>query len=236
MLSRVRVTATPQSLLYPCLSGMRRNLVPGFALQLLALMVVTLYGFWGPFRDGLEAVGELKRESGYLFSAVSTALFGGVIPFLVLLFGGRVPKGARLTTLAFYLLFWVWKGVEVDAFYRAQAYLFGAEASLGVIAKKTLVDQFLYTPLWATPTQVMSFALLDAGFSRKALGSSLKERPLPRRMLVLLVSNWVVWIPTVCIIYTLPSLLQLPLSNLVVCFWCLLMTSISTERDSPPGS
>jgi hypothetical protein len=36
-----------------------------------------------------------------------------------------------------------------------------------------------------------------------------------------------VWIPAVATIYSLPSALQVPLFNLVLCFWCLLISFIS---------
>jgi hypothetical protein len=46
-------------------------------------------------------------------------------------------------------------------------------------------------------------------------------------VVVVLFSTWIVWLPTVAIVYSLPNVLQLPLSNLVLCFWCLLLSFIS---------
>jgi hypothetical protein len=40
-------------------------------------------------------------------------------------------------------------------------------------------------------------------------------------------STWAVWIPAVTIIYCLPAPLQIPLFNLVLCFWVLVLSFIS---------
>jgi hypothetical protein len=48
-------------------------------------------------------------------------------------------------------------------------------------------------------------------------------------------SQWMVWIPAVSIIYCLPSALQIPLFNLVVCFWVLLLTFVSRRSAAMPA-
>jgi hypothetical protein len=212
---------------------MRRNIVPGLVLQSVALTLLLLYTTSTSARAFLDAVGVAKHHYGYAFSALSTALFGGLIPYLIVLFTGRVDPRLRLSVLAFYVLFWVWKGVEVDAFYRLQAYLFGDAASVRVIANKTLVDQFVYNPLWAAPTQVWFFLWKDTGFSLAETKGEFVKEPFLRRVVIVLVSSWVVWIPTVAIVYALPSALQIPLFNLVVCFWSLLLTSLSQRNTQP---
>lgn len=214
-------------LLHPCFAGMKRNLVPGLVLQALALSVLLLFALSKPFATWLEGIGRLKVEYGFGFSAVSTAFFGGLLPYSVLLATGRLEPRRRGSILLFYLGFWIWKGVEVDALYRGQAIWFGDTASFVVILKKTLVDQLIYCSLWAAPTQTIFFLWKDAGFSWAGLKARLREESLGHRTIVVLVSSWVVWIPTVAIVYSLPAPLQIPLFNLVICFWSLLMTSLS---------
>ena len=218
------------SVLSRCLHGMRRNLVPGLVLQFVAMTLAALYGTSAIVRTLLDAVGDTKRQLGFAFSAASTALFGGLVPYLVVLASGRVERGVRLRVLLFYVGFWMWKGVEVDAFYRLQAFLLGDAATCGVIAKKAIVDQFGYNPLWAAPTQVWFFLWKDSGFSLAKMRKHLADEPFARRVIIVLVSTWVVWIPTVAIVYSLPSALQIPLFNLVVCFWSLLLTSLSRHE------
>src|SRR5690606_2824532 len=129
--------------------------------------------------------------------------------------------------LTFYVSFWLWKGVEVDAFYRAQALVFGEQADALTIATKTAVDQFVYNPLWAAPTQTVFFLWKDCDFSLAECRRPLARASASRRVLSVLLSTWVVWIPAVAVVYSLPSPLQLPLFNLVLCFWCLLLSFVS---------
>jgi len=206
---------------------MRFNLRPALVLQAFALAIVFGY-FWSPrFRDALDVVGALKLRYGYGYSAIATSVFGGLIPYAVLSLAGRIPAQRRWAELAFYLALWFWKGMEVDALYRAQASWFGEGAGVGTIAIKTLVDQFGYVPLWAAPSQVLLFTWKDAGFSRLGVRAAFGRQSFAQRVLVVVCSTWVVWIPAVAIIYSLPSALQVPLFNLVLCFWCLLMSFIS---------
>jgi len=212
------------------LRGLRRNLVPGLLLQLLAFALVVLYIGSETARAWFDRVGETKFRLGYLFSALSTAIFGGVIPFLVLLGTGRTEKKTLLRTLVFYVVFWAWKGVEVDAFYRLQSVAFGNSASFAIIAKKIIVDQFIYNPLWAGPTQVWFFLWKECQFSQAEMRPRFVEQTLWRRVVIVVVSSWIVWIPTVAVIYALPSALQVPLFNIIICFWSLLLSSLS-KRD-----
>lgn len=220
-------TVTRAQLLEPCWQGMRFNLRPALVLQAFALAIVAGY-FWSPqVRSVLDVVGALKVRYGYGYSAVATCVFGGLIPYVVLSLAGRIPRDQRLPELAFYLLLWFWKGVEVDALYRAQGIWFGEAADAGTIAIKTIVDQFGYVPLWAAPSQVLLFTWKDAGFTLTGIRAAFRRQPFVQRVLVVVFSTWVVWIPGVAIVYSLPSALQLPLFNLVLCFWCLLMSFIS---------
>jgi len=214
---------------------MRRNLLPGLILQTCALFLVLAYAFVPSFHTILDNVGALKARFGYLFSAISTAIFGGVIPYLVLVAMRQVPKGRASSELAFYVLFWIWKGVEVDALYRLQGLMFGSAATVVAIAAKTCFDQFVYNTLWAAPTQVIFFLWKDKGFSRSGVAQGLGEEPFRRRVLVILFSGWIVWFPAVMIIYSLPSALQVPLFNLVLCFWCLLLSFISRSTVLRPA-
>jgi hypothetical protein len=210
---------------------MRANLIPGLALQGFALAIVVGYSQSTEVRELLDRIGVLKQQGGYPFSMLSTATFGGLIPFVILLVTGKIQPGQRRLQLAFFVGFWAWKGIEVDAFYRAQAWMFGDVSSARAVVAKTLVDQFVYNPLWAAPTQTVFFLWKDSRFSRARLMDQLRDGdgfgPFWSKMTTILLSTWAVWIPAMSIIYTLPIALQLPLSNLVLCFWCLLLTFVS---------
>ncbi len=213
----------------PVRKGVRANLVPGLVLQAFALSLVIGYYIVPEVRTTFDAVGAWKLEGGHLFSSLSTAVFGGLIPFLVLRATGHIEKASALRVLFFYLGFWLWKGAEIDAFYRAQTALFGSGATARVLVPKVLFDQFVYNPLWAAPTQALCFLWKDSDFQGQQVLEKLRQKSLTSRSIIILVSTWVVWIPAVAIIYSLPAELQIPLFNLVLCFWSLLLSFVSRE-------
>jgi len=213
----------------PALRGVRANLVPGLVLQACALVLVVGYFELPALRNLLATVGELKVEYGYLYAALSTSFFVGVVPYVVILLGGRRDRQRPLHEAAFFVFYWMIRGLEVDLFYRLQASWFGEDSSVTVIATKVVVDQFIYNPLWACPSQMLAFLWKDSGYSLERTRESLRRQSLVRRTALILVTTWSVWVPAVAIIYTLPTPLQLPLCNLVGCFWCLLLTFISKD-------
>jgi hypothetical protein len=208
-------------------AAVRRNVLPGLALQVFALALVLTYYLSPDARPTFELVASWKLRFGLGYSALATALFGGLIPYLYLLGSGQVPPGQRRAQLLFYVLFWAYRGVEVDVFYRLQAFLFGDQASLSVVLPKVLVDQLIYSIVIAAPGQVVFFLWKERGFSLTATRPDLNLSYLVSAEARVVFSQWMVWIPAVSIIYSLPSALQIPLFNLVVCFWVLLLTFVS---------
>lgn len=208
-------------------AGVKRNALPGLALQTFALALVAAYYFAPSARPGFDEVAAWKVRYGFAYSALATGLFGGVIPYLYLLFAGRIPAERRRAELLFYLLFWAYRGVEVDLFYRLQAHVFGDAATLAVVLPKVLVDQLVYSVFIAAPGQVVFFLWKDRGFCFRAIKPDLNLGYLTASVVTVVFSQWMVWVPAVSIIYCLPSPLQIPLFNLVVCFWVLLLTFVS---------
>lgn len=206
------------------------NLRPGLALQVVALAIVVGYYRSDVVRGALDVLGAWKTAYGYGFSAVSTIIAGGVIPYLYLTLSGKIERGRHGTEIAFLLGFWLWRGLEVDLLYRLQAEWFGAEPTVTTVLQKMLVDQFVYNPFWIAPMQTLLMSLKEEQFSLDGVRRRFLRVPFGERMMLMLVSNWVVWIPAVTIVYCLPAPLQLPLSNVVICFWALMLTSVSRDQ------
>jgi hypothetical protein len=220
-----------KSTLRTSLAGIRRNALPGLALQAFALVLVLAYHFVPALGPSFERVATLKSTYGYAYSAISTALFGGFIPFLYLLLARRIAPTRRLAEGIFYVLFWAYKGMEVDLFYRLQAHWFGNDPTVGTIACKVAVDQFGYSVLVAGPSQMLAFLWKDKGFHARALLPYLSPSTFIPTLATVVLSNWMVWMPGVSIIYCLPLPLQIPLSNLVLCFWVLLLSFVSKSSE-----
>jgi len=210
---------------------MKANIVPGLILQAFALSILVGYFRLEAVASFFNHIGALKLRHGYLYSALSTAFFGGILPYVVLLCSGKIPASRRVQDLSFYVCFWLWKGVEVDAMYRGQSALFGDELSPGVVVGKTIVDQFVYNLFWGAPTQTAFFLWKDCDYSFARFVARLGEQSFLQRSAVVLLSTWVVWVPAVSIVYCLPAALQIPLSNFVLCFWCLLLSYVSRTDE-----
>jgi hypothetical protein len=218
------------------LAGMKKNALPGLALWTLALLLV-LADWASPTAHAIfQGVGVWKDRYGLGFSATTTAFFGGVVPFLFLKATGRIRRDHWTADFAFYALFWAYKGVEVDLFYRLQSHLFGNLAIPGTIVRKVLVDQFIYNPIWAAPVSALAFLWKETAYSFSTTRSKLNSEFLFFTVPVTLMSTWAVWIPAVAIIYCLPAPLQIPLFNLVLCFWVLVLSFISQKAPDDARS
>lgn len=221
------------------LDAARANLAPGAVIWAVGLAVLLAYYFHPPTHAAMERIAGLKREYGFVYSAVSTALFGGLLPVLIQQVVPGLPNRALLRHLPFYLLFWAYRGVEVDFFYRLQSLLLGDEPTPGVVIPKVLIDQFIASPLWFVPVMTVGYVWKDAGFrfreTRRRLGPGwYRERAVP-----VLLSNMAVWLPTVAILYSLPPALQMPFQNLIICLWVLILAFVVSagerHRDEAAG-
>ncbi|MFT5189846.1 MAG: hypothetical protein ACI957_002878 [Verrucomicrobiales bacterium] len=208
-------------------AAVKANLVPGLVLQGLALIIVFAYYFWEPAAGAFASVAALKQRYGYVYSGLATALFGGVIPYLFLLVTKQVPAGQLRNYALFYVFFWLWRGVEVDALYRLQDHLFGSVVHWKVILTKVLADQFIYCPIWASPITAIFYTWRDEGFSWSAFRARFNRDMFVLEMPSFLLATWIVWIPAVAIIYALPLPLQVPLFNIVLCFFVLMVSFLS---------
>jgi len=217
------------------LRGARAHVGPGLVLQVGALALVLAYYHLEPARALLTRLLELRRQTGFAFAVVSTGFFGGLLPFLYLRGGGRIParygwrQGMALTA------FWAYKGFEVDLLYRILARTVGEGHDAGTILRKVAIDQFFYCPLFAVPMTVAVYEWVEARFDGPAVFADWRApRWYLRRTLPVLISNLCVWIPAVGIIYALPTPLQLPLQNLVLCFYTLVIAH-QTRRQAAPN-
>ncbi|MBK1877128.1 hypothetical protein [Pelagicoccus mobilis] len=213
-----------------CVSGIKQNILPGLALQAIACVVVGVYYFAPDARWVYDWVAYVKVEYGYLYSMVTTGIFGGLLPFLYLAAVGKVPKGDFWPVGLFFLGAWSWKGIEIDFLYRMQAVMFGSDTEFWTVVKKVAFDQVVFCPLWSAPVTALLYRWKDCGFSWRRFRASLDYEFFEMEVLGVLVAIWVVWIPGTAFIYSMPSPLQLPLFQLVLCFYVLLVSVLGKKR------
>jgi hypothetical protein len=205
-----------------------QNLIPGIFLWIMAFTIGLSYYFLPAAQPAFEAVAALKKEYGIIYSAGATALFGGLIPYLYFLATKQTGK-SPLAELIFYLVFWGTKGIEVDFFYRLQGVIFGTDNSVSTVVIKTLVDQGFYAPFWAVPTIAIAYLFKESGYTIKPCLKQIDRRFMTLTIPTIVLSNVLVWLPSVTIIYLTPPNLQVPLFNLVQCFFALLLNILGRK-------
>ena len=214
-------------------AGFRANLIPGIVLWVGGLWVALAYYKMDSAKGFFDGVISVKQTYGFLYSFLATGLFGGLIPFLYLWAAGKIKKGRVSSYGAFFVLYWAFRGVEVDAFYRLQSILFGDGLDWSTITVKVLVDQFVYCIVWSAPLTATCYGWKDAGFSWSRLRQTTTRQAFLFEIARLLLTTWILWIPATAIIYSLPLALQVPLFNLTLCFFVLLVSVFS--KDEAPG-
>jgi len=211
--------------------GVQALFWPGLALQAAALGLVLAYYFLPAAHGFFERLAAWRTTGGYWFSGAAAALCGGMLPFLYLRLNPVTRAANPWPLMAFFALFWLWKGVETDLWYRILSALFGDSTGAGTIARKVAADQFVYNPFYAAPLGNLIFAWKDAGFRWAPVWADLRAgRWYYRRVLPVLLTVWALWVPVVCCVYALPPALQIPLFNVVLCFWSLLFTHVLTRQ------
>lgn len=209
--------------------AVRANIVPGLILQSVAVAVLALYYLVPAASPGFEWFMEQKLRWGFAYSALATSISGGLVPALFLILLGHGTRNP-LRDLAFYLAFWAIMGIQVDAFYRLQGALFGNAVTFSVLARKVAVDQFIFSAFWATPLIMLSYIWKNAGFSLSGARRQISRELFTHQYPTMMISAWIVWIPAVTVIYSLPPTLQIPMFNIVQCFWSLLVEALSAKQ------
>jgi hypothetical protein len=213
-------------------AALKQNLLPGLVLQCFALAIVLIYFFIPASQPVYAWFGVLKHHYGFLYAFMATAFFGGLIPFIYLWRSKRIaPSHNIVAFFLFYVVFWGLKGMEVDFFYQLQGHWFGYANSVKTIATKVVVDQFIYSAFWAAPMITITYLWAEHQFNFGSSGKALTKSFFLEKIPTVIFSNWLVWIPAVSIVYSMPRDLQIPLFNLVLCFWVLLLAVLNKKVE-----
>jgi hypothetical protein len=208
--------------------AVRENIVPGFILQVFALSIVLTYFFFAPAIPVFEYIAQLKQKYSTGFGIVATAVFGGLLPFLLLWQKKKIAKPIW-QHLLFNILFWAFMGWLIDSFYQLQVFLFGSENDVTTIIKKVLLDQFVFSVFITSPFVCAMFIWRESNFGWQRTLSVIKLSYLNEKLPATILSTWIVWLPSVTLIYAMPTNLQLPLFNLVLFFFVLILSALNRD-------
>ena len=219
------------------LRSLRLNLIPGLFLQGVMISVAVAYFYLPRFHQTLMSLASVKEHWGLLFSFAGTSLASSLLPEIL---RPLLPAAARtaqetslMSRLLFAIPFWGLIGMQVDLFYRLQFLLFGPSDRIMVIAAKVIVDAFVYCPLLAIPEAVCVFLWRDHNYTHRGFRGWTPARFYALRIFPVLMANWMVWIPVVSVIYSLPAPLGIPLFIIAQSFWVMVFTTLSDRRSRP---
>ena len=219
----------PPSLLHDTLhrgvAAFRQNVTGMAIIVILGLLILGSYATLPQVRNSLDQLAAWKTNVGWIFPTCSMALVAGLIPVaLRYAITRQTPPWRCVAVIG---LYWPYRGVEIDLLYRGLGTLIGNDAAVGTVALKVVIDMSLYVPFWALPLYLLVMAW-QQGESPLALVREARfwrERYLPG-----VLTNWLLWIPAVAIIYALPPGLQLPVQNLFMVIWIFIVEVIARRE------
>jgi hypothetical protein len=211
----------------------RANLIPGIILWVVAAALVFAYYHAHGLRECLDEVGAWKTRYGVRYTMASSALFCGLLPWLFRMALPALRPKRPLAELVHGVVYWGLICCTADWFYQFQAFAWGDSREPHIVAVKTACDMLGYTPLIAAPCNALSHLWRDCNFSWTATRAAFRGAFYRNVVLPNLVPNWFVWTPGIAVVYCLPATLQLPMANLICCFWALMCISIAAESKRP---
>jgi hypothetical protein len=200
----------------------RTNLPAMAAVLVLGTLVLTSYALVPAVHQALDAWAAWTGSLGLWYPILAFPLVGGLIPVLVT---GRWPRGRAWAVI---LGFWPERGLEIHALYAGMGAVIGTGRDAGTILTKTALDMFVYSAFWALPVYllVLAWAGGERPLALVRTAAFWRDRYLPG-----LLANWMLWIPAVLMIYSLPPGLQLPVQNLFLVIW-VLVAAVINRRTS----
>ena len=203
-------------------------------LQGTMALLVAAYYYWPTGTALLSRYAAWQHSGGVWLAALATALAGGVLSeFSIVYFQNKGRWTAHnLDHMGFkFGLFFV-NGAIVYEFYACQAWWFGEGTAWKVLLPKILVDQFIYSVFWAAPFQSVLIRWHALRYSAIGVWRELNGLFVTDRILSVVVTSWMFWIPGVTLIYSMPSNLQAPLFIFATGIWGLLLPAVM-RQESP---
>lgn len=153
------------------------------------------------------------------------------ICLVYVVYGGRWTA-THLENLLFKFVLFFLGGMVTFEFYRLQAVWFGEGLTWSVILPKVLVDQFIFSVFWSTTYQTLAFRWMSLRYSGRKLWSELDWNFVINRMLPVLVTNWMFWIPGTMLLYSMPLVLQMPLAVFATAIWAVLLSAVARQKHA----
>ena len=214
----------------------RRSLSAMLAILSVMGLVVTLYYLSPAAARIMDSFARWQHSGGVFAAALASSLAGGLLAETSLVYfqdRGRWTR-AHLDNVVFRMGLFFISGAVVFEFYERQGAWFGHGTGWSTLVPKILVDQFIFTPIWSIPTQTTASRWHALHYSFPELRRELNLNFVTERMLPVLVTNWMFWLPGVTFVYAMPQNLQMPLCILANAIWGLLLSATARQPSELP--
>lgn len=204
----------------------KANAEPMLVLWSFAACLIAGYYCVPGVADCFKPLARWQRESGWVAAFLNLFFFCGVIPgaFIWSIRELR-PKYPFATLLVQSVWCGMW-GVVNNEVYALLSRCFGSGTDIGTLLLKTAVDQFVWTVLVMAPVDAVFFFWLGRDFSLRRVRAEWPRNYVYAVFCPNLFSNWIVWIPVLCVVYAFPLPLQIQLAGIVGSIWTLLCLQI----------
>ena len=198
---------------------------------------VASYYCWPAATAIFSRLAAWQHAGGVLYAGLAMAFAGGILSELSLIYFQNKGRwtAAHLDNMVFKTIFFFVNGSIVYEFYTYQTYWFGEGTAWSVLLPKIMVDQLIYSVIWSLPFQTFLFRWHHLRYSGRRLWMELDWSFVVERMLPILITNWMFWIPGVLFIYSMPSVLQMPLAIFATAIWSVLLSAVA-RHDEPDAS
>ena len=236
MVNEFHISMSRMTCLVAGVRAAQQNLVPMLVLWGLSVALVGLYYRVDGVAEILSVVANWQTRSGSIAAMLNRLFFGGILPgVFTMVCTSLRPRRPVLVIVAMSTFSGV-LGLACEAMYMLNARLFGEGIDVITLAEKTLVAQFVWTPLFFCPLSAVFASWVGGDFSFQALREKLAHDFVRTDMLPNLVSNWLVWIPAMFAVHAFPTPLQIQLSGLVGAFWVLMLMALGRNAGRNASS
>jgi hypothetical protein len=126
----------------------------------------------------------------------------------------------------------------IDELYQLQGLFFGNGTRATTVVAKVLADQLIFTPFLHVPVIQLALLYIKCELSCGTFSAVVHRRKMltPEGLLAdwwfpALLPTWMIWCPTVSVIYSLPPSLQLIIFLIVIVFWSIIQIVVGSDTE-----